>query len=207
LTCQKEKQECNVYYKANKNYITKALEEVWGIDANFRGNYKEDYCRLNNDLGTQWTSWCDKYQTTLWRQKDNCDNCSRDVMQPLPDYVRWLKTNEFHYLTKERNARVADTLDGRVKEMPGLFLPSRLLDILYKINPNPIEDMFVDIALLVWIEIGEVKRYFKEGNEQDKRMFEQDKMRDKWKKLNYTTQTHARNCKKSARKQVYHLVD
>jgi hypothetical protein len=91
--------------------------------------------------------------------------------------------------------------------MPGLFLPSRLLDILYKINPNPIEDMFVDIALLVWIEIGEIKRYFKEGNEQDKRMFEQDKMRDKWKKLNYTTQTHARNCKKSARKQVYHLVD
>ncbi len=128
-------------------------------------------------------------------------------MQPLPDYVRWLKTNEFHYLTKERNARVADTLDGRVKDMPGMFLPSLLLDILYKINPNPIEDMFVDIALLVWIEIGEVKRYFKEGNEQDKRMFEQDKMRDKWKKLNYTTQTHARNCKKSARKQVYHLVD
>jgi hypothetical protein len=56
--------------------------------------------------------------------------------------------------------------------MPGLFLPSRLLDLLYKINAT--EDMFIDIALLVRIETDKVKRYFKERNEEDLHMFRHD---------------------------------
>lgn len=188
---EEEKQECHVYYEARENCITETLSEVWGIDAQFKGTYKEDYLRINNVLGTQRTAWCDKYQTTLWRQDNNWSgpNCSRTVVQPLPDYIRWLKTNELHYLTIERNSRIASTLDGRFQIMPGLFLPSRLLDLLYKINPNPTEDMFIDIALLVWIETDEVKRYFKERNEEDLRMFRHDKLRDQWK----TTELYRKN--------------
>jgi hypothetical protein len=72
-------------------------------------------------------------------------------------------------------------LKGRFTTMPGLFLPSRLLEILYKINPSPPDDVFSEIALLVWIRTDEVKRYFKEANEQDTDSFEKDKLRDKWK--------------------------
>jgi hypothetical protein len=76
--------------------------------------------------------------------------------------------------------------------MPGLFLPSRLLDLLYKINPT--EDMFIDIALLVRIETDKVKRYFKERNEEDLHMFRHEKI-------------IVKNCKKSAKGQVYHRLD
>ncbi len=181
---EEQQLECPLHYKTAENNITETLALVWGTDIKFKGNYKEDYCRINNTLVTQRTAWCDKYQTTIWREDDNWSgrtNCSRSALQPLPDYVRWVKTNELHYLTLERNSRIVSLLKGRFTTMPGLFLPSRLLEILYKINPSPPDDVFSEIALLVWIRTDEVKRYFKEANEQDTDSFEQDKLRDKWK--------------------------
>lgn len=85
--------------------------------------------------------------------------------------------------------------------MPGLFLPSRLFELLYRVNPNPSDDIFSENALLVWIPVNEVKRQFKEANEQDLLSFKQDKGTDKWK----TTKLYKRNscrelqekCKKS----------
>ena len=170
-------------YKTTENDITKTLALVWGIDI-FKGNYKDDYCRINYTLARQWTAWCDKYQTTLWREDDNWSgrtNCSGSVLQPIPDNVRWVKTKVLHYLTLERNSGIVSTVSGRFTTMPGHFLPSRLLENFYKINPSPTDDVLSDIALLVWIQADEVKRYFKEANEQDTDSYEQNKLRDKWK--------------------------
>ena len=65
--------------------------------------------------------------------------------------------------------------------MPGLFLPSRVLDLLYKINTSPTEDKFSEVALLSWIDSNEVKRYFRDINEEDLHLFKQDQLRDQWK--------------------------
>ena len=181
---EEEKLDCTLHYKTAKNNITETLALVWGIDINFKGNYTEDYCRINNTLLTQRTAWCDKYQTTMWRQNDNWSghvNGSRTVLQPLPDYVRWVKVNELHCLTLERNSRIVNTLKGRFTTMPGLFLPSRLFELFYEINPSPPDDIFSEISLLVWIPTHKVKRYLKEANEEDIHSFEQDKLKDKWK--------------------------
>jgi hypothetical protein len=103
-------------------------------------------------------------------------------------------------LTVERNGRIANKT-GRWNKMPGLFLPLRLLELLYKVNPNPSDDIFSEIALLVWIPVNEVKRYFKDANEQDLLSFKQDKARDKCKtiklyKIN-SCQELQEKCKKS----------
>jgi hypothetical protein len=58
--------------------------------------------------------------------------------------------------------------------MPGLFLPSRLLDIFYRVNSRPPECIFKEIGLLAWIPEEEVSRYVRENAEHDMQLFEHD---------------------------------
>ncbi len=70
--------------------------------------YTNDYNLVNNELAQEPTAWNDKYQTTLWRP-DNAwigERQQRNKLQPIPEYVRWFKTNELHYLTLERNSQI-----------------------------------------------------------------------------------------------------
>ena len=80
----------------------------------------------------------------------------------------------------ERNLWITCDVHGRWNTIPGLFLPTRLLDMLFKINCQPPDDMFYDISLLLWIPETEVRRYFKEANDQQLKSFEEDKLKEKW---------------------------
>ena len=205
-----KKQECKWSYYPIQNSITKDLSVVWNVDVeNFSGKYTDDYKLVNNELVQEQTSWNDKYQTTLWRP-DNAwigKQQQRNKKQPIPDYVRWLKMNESHYLTLERNLRITSAVQGRWNSVAGLFLPSRLLDMLFKLNCCPPDDIFHEISLLVWIPKYEVRRYFKEANDQQLKSLKEDKLRDNWirtslyKKircLNYNRNAKMQDCRQKA---------
>ena len=51
-------------------------------------------------------SWCDKYTTIIYRGngKWQSPNAERFHRQPLSDYLRWLETEELHYLPYEMRA-------------------------------------------------------------------------------------------------------
>jgi hypothetical protein len=104
---------------------------------NVHGSYNEDYKLLYNSAKKKRTAWVDKYQTTMWREDDNWIGSAqrRHALQPIPDYVKWLEKGEMHYLTLERNCRISEH-KGRWNEMPGLCLPSRVLDIFYKFDSS-----------------------------------------------------------------------
>lgn len=180
---EEKKQECKWTYNPLQNDITETLSVVWNVDTqNFIGQYTNDYKLVNNELAQERTAWNDKYQTTLWRADHAWigEQQLRKKLQPIPDYVRWLKTNELHYLTLERNSRITCAVQGRWNTVPGLFLPSRLLDMLFKINDHPPDDMFHDFSLLLWIQKNDIKRYFREANQQQLKSFEEDKLKEKW---------------------------
>ena len=73
---------------------------------------------MQNEL-TQTTAWKDKYTTTLF-SASNAD-LQRRQMQPLPDYMRWLKCCELHYMTEEEVNRLEP---GPWDEIPGLAVSS-----------------------------------------------------------------------------------
>ena len=115
--------------------------------------------------------------------------------------------NESHYLTLERNLRITSAVQGRWNSIAGLFLPSRLLDMLFKLNCCPPDDIFHEISLLVWIPKYEVRRYFKEANDQQLKSLKEDKLRDNWirtslyKKircLNYNRNAKMQDCRQKA---------
>ena len=63
------KQICRMSYKANQTSLLKSLCNIWDINNEFSGNYWEDYIVLN---GEEWekSSWCDKYTTVVFREKN-----------------------------------------------------------------------------------------------------------------------------------------
>ena len=48
--------------------------------------------------------------------------CSRFEVQPVPDYLRWVKTGELHYLPLGERALILGPWD----EIPGAFLPTKV---------------------------------------------------------------------------------
>ena len=79
------------------------------------------------------------------------DPGNNNPKQPLPDYVRWLQSNgELHYLDyRERNRLEMGPWDTSC----ALFLPSRVLDVVYKVLPSPPQYIDKFIALLAWGDI------------------------------------------------------
>ena len=84
-------------------------------------------------------------------------------MQPIPDYLRWLTTGgEMHYLPMEK-IRVLNT--HVVNETPGAYLPSKLLDMVFRAFRHGIEGILHCIAFLCWCTEQEVKRFLDESRE------------------------------------------
>ena len=79
---------------------------VWNLNENFVGSYRDDYQIMQNsyDEEGERTCWSDKYSTVIFNpdiSRAREDKCF--TMQPIPDYVRWLKTGgEMHYLPLEK---------------------------------------------------------------------------------------------------------
>jgi len=74
-----------VQHRVDKKRLLDELEVAWSNDPEFERNYITDY--LQNEFTKDTTSWTDKYTST-----------SRNEFQSPPDYIRWLKSCDLHYL-------------------------------------------------------------------------------------------------------------
>jgi hypothetical protein len=61
-----------------------------------------------------------------------------------------------------------------------LFRPQRLLDLLFSINPYPLEDMYQHFATIVWLPEETIRKYFSERQENMREERKQDILREKW---------------------------
>ena len=151
---EQRKLECSLQYKSKSNEISKELSVLWGVSDNFQGDYAEDYQVLTNDSGsTTRTAWKDKYTTTIF---DESSLLLSHTLQPVPDYVRWYLTGgEMHYLPYEERR---DFVDGPWNEFPELFLPSRIIDLVFLSLRNLLSYLMSSVSLLCWCPIEEVKK-------------------------------------------------
>ena len=143
-------------YAPCQNEILDILHFVWKVDKKFEGDYISDYEALRN--GTKLdvrTSWIDKYTTYLYSVSEDI-TCRRYELQPIPDYLRWYKTCEFHYLPLEERS----LLEGPWDDIPAAFLPSRILDLCFNIIQHPSDVIIHQISLLSWTVPREVREYY-----------------------------------------------
>ena len=81
----------------------------------------------------------------------------RIVFQPIPDIVRWYECHEIHYMPWQ-DALLLET--GPWDDSPGLFLPTKILDLCFATMPTPSPQISKLIALLAWVKLDEVSEYF-----------------------------------------------
>ena len=123
----KKKQECTWVFghRTSENPHFQALVQVWGVPDDFEGSYIEDHDVIMNKKGKH-TAWNDKYSTNLYGNNNDVNL----ELQPTPGYVFWLtNSGELHYLSTEKTSSYA--LSPQLVDLPGLFLPSRILDTFF----------------------------------------------------------------------------
>ena len=143
-------------YSTSRGKIIDTLHFVWGVQRDFTGKYMEDYREINNDLieGKR-TAWVDKYTSCFYSTTDS-DIINRFQLQPIPDYLRWMKTGELHYLPLEERTLLLGPWD----DIPGAFLPSKIMELCFAVIPKP-EDVIIDqVSLLSWITPQEVRAFY-----------------------------------------------
>ena len=97
----------------------------WNLDRQFEGQYIGDYKHINNLLfDDKRTSWLDQYTTSVYSIGDV--ECKQYELQPVPDYLRWYKTGELHYLPLEERTLLNK---GPWDDIPEAYLPSRVLEL------------------------------------------------------------------------------
>ncbi len=117
LTEEKKLQYSCAQYQVKNSKILEELNLIWNVDLDFQGSYVTDYKILLNEAGEDRTSWTDKYTTAIYSPTLDI-RCPRNERQPLPDYLRLLKTHELHYMPCEERALLAH---GKWDELPGPF--------------------------------------------------------------------------------------
>ena len=98
---------------------------LWDINKDLHSLYIEGYKLLRNQVAEEHTSWLDKYTTSVYRPDTELE-CDRFERQPLPDYIRWVKTCELHYMPWQERWILPH---GVWDETPALFLPSKCLEL------------------------------------------------------------------------------
>ncbi|CAB4026118.1 Hypothetical predicted protein [Paramuricea clavata] len=176
------KNEDDGHYYPKQNKLWQEVALIWNLNADFVGCYREDYQTLENTLNEEGehTCWADKYSTTILNRDIDIaqEHIESLTSQPIPDYVRWYNTGgELHYLPLEK---VISLQTEVVDATPGIYLPSTVLDIAYKVFKYDVENIIQCIALLCWCTEDEVRQYFKTYSEKLDKAFENDKERDYW---------------------------
>ena len=112
---------------------------------------------LTNDSGSDIkTAWRDKYTTTIF---DDSSLFPTPTLQPVPDYVRWyLSGGKMHYLPYEQRR---DLSDGPWNNIPELFLPSRILKLVFLSLPNLPTYAMQSISILCWCPVEDVEKFLK----------------------------------------------
>ena len=164
-------------YSDKQGKIIETLSYIWGVDRQFSSKYIDDYRAINNDLveGTR-IAWLDKYTTSIYSINED-SNCIRYELQPIPDYLRWLKTGELHYLPLEERY----LLKGEWDVIPGVYLPTRVLNLCFSVIPNPDDALVHQIALLSWIMPKEVRNYLAKVEDQLESQMKAELERRRWK--------------------------
>ena len=175
------KNEDVAQYEPIKNDLWKEVCVLWGLKEDFVGSYSEDYQVLQNTLEEEGerTSWMDHYSTTVFNPdlKSPMSRVSL-TLQPIPDYVRWLNTGgQLHFMPYEKMQELKLQV---VAETPAVFLPSKILEMTFKIFPHGVDHILPSIAFLTWITENDVQRFFKEFEEKNERSFLDDKEREYW---------------------------
>ena len=110
----------------------------WQIDENFKGSYAADYKVISN-------AQRDKYGTRISNPGMEEGTLS---LQPIPDYIRWVNENgELHYLSFEKTEHLTREY-SKIATSSDLFLPGRMLDTFFNIEPDPPDDILEQIAIL-----------------------------------------------------------
>ena len=154
---EQRKLECPLVYKTRRNALSTKLSNVWRVDDAFEAEYAEDYQLLNTDNGTDIkTAWRDKYTTTIF---DDSALIAIPTLQPVPDYVRWyLSGGKMHYLPFEQRR---DLVDGPWNKIPELFLPSRILQLVFLSLPSLSSYGMQSISMLCWCPLEDVEKYLR----------------------------------------------
>ncbi len=164
-------------YQPIKNHVFYELVQIWGVDENFAGSYKDDYDMLRNKSTPVKTSWLDKYTTCVYSSDIN-SKVARCEKQPVPDYLRWFNTTELHNLPYEDRITLSE---GVWDETPGLFIPSNILDLAVSVIPFPPDDVVDLIGLVAWVPPKEVREYYNKSSEEQNRVIGNDIKREQWK--------------------------
>ena len=98
-------------------------------------------------------------------------------LQPIPDFVSWQQSGELRYLSYEKTSRLYESL---LIKTPELFLPSIILDNLFVINNTPPDDILSVIAILTWLPLDDVNRFFQNKNEKEEKEYQQHLSRETW---------------------------
>ena len=119
-----------------------------------------------------------KYTTTILSPEIAEDDKKYLFTQPIPDYMRWFKSGgELHYFPFEKMKKLnTDVIDAT----PAAFLPSKILDIAFKLFKHDVDSIRSSIALLSWCPEDEVIKYFSDFSEKLDKSFENDKEREYW---------------------------
>ena len=140
-------------YKPVKNSMFDNLVITWHLNELFSGSYIDDYKLLRNKDKEH----VDKYTTCFISCDASAETNLVTKIQPLPDYCRWIRTCELHYMPLDEREKLER---GVWDNTPGLFLPSIILELVYKIMQKPPADIILLIALLAWVKPNEVTEYF-----------------------------------------------
>ena len=177
LTLSEERKlESECLYRASMSPITDDLHMTWDLDLEFEGFYCNDYQLLQNELVEERTSWRDKYTTVLYSPSPSI-TCKRYEFQPIPDYIRWLRTCELHYLPLQERV----LLDGPWDEIPALYLPTKILRICFEVMPSPPPNVKKLIALLAWVTPSNAAEFYGKIKAQQDSTLIADSERMKWK--------------------------
>ena len=134
---EEKKLECDWSYGPNKNDYFNSLVNCWQIEENFKGSYAADYKVISN-------AQRDKYGTRIWNPGMEEGTLS---LQPIPDYIRWVNENgELHYPSFEKTQHVTRE-DSKIATSSDLFLPGRILDTFFNIEPDSPDDILEQIAI------------------------------------------------------------
>lgn len=168
-------------YKPVQNDLWREISTLWDLDEDFTGSYREDYEIVKNKFHErgQRTCWMDKYSTTIFNPDVECDSeIEAFTVQPLPDYVRWISTGgEVHYLPLEKVQKLdTQVVDGT----PAAFLPSKILEMVFKVFSHGTDNILQSISFLTWCTKKDVIRFFQNYNEKLDKSFQTDKAREYW---------------------------
>ena len=168
-------------YSPVHNDLWNQVSTLWDLDCDFVGSYSDDYEILENTWHEEGevTSWTNKYSTTIFNP-DMLDMWDSNVlkMQPVPDYVRWLKTyGELHYLPLAKLEKLETQM---INNTPAAFLPSKLLEMVFKVRRNGIDHVIPSIAFLSWCSLDDVNRFYSEFKERLDKTFLKEKEREYW---------------------------